>query len=284
MHQVVPSEIFERVVVVVAPHMDDCVLACGGALAGLADGSRVHMVYATDGMMSPEPELKWRDRVSPDLGEIRCQEARRAMGHLGVPSTNLHFLDFPDGDLRGHSRQLGEALLTLFADIGADRVLVPFRFDRHPDHLAVNHVVTRAVMAGTIDIEVFEYFVYHHWKLLPGGDVRSYIAADELLQVDISPQATVKLEALREFKSQTTRFYPWQSRPNLTPTLLDQVSRAPEMFLRFNRDSPGARVLGGPVWWIQTAHWLEPFLKRRKDRMLALGRRLLGRTSRAVAV
>lgn len=234
------------------------------------------MVYATDGMGSPEPELKWRDRISPDLGEVRRQEARDAMSRLGLPPANVHFLDLPDGRLRLHHRQLWSALKGLFQKTGADRVLVPFRFDRHPDHLAVNRVVTRAVMDETIDVDLLEFFVYHHWRLLPGGDVRRFLPAEALSAVDISAVSELKLEALSDFRSQITRFYPWQSRPNLTPILLDQVSRAPEIFLRFDRNLPGPRILRGPVPWILVAHRLEPLLKRRKDRCLAIAKRLLG--------
>jgi LmbE family N-acetylglucosaminyl deacetylase len=275
MRQVAPSEIFKGTVVVVAPHMDDCVLACGGSIAGLVDRSRVHMVYATDGTKAPEPELTWRDRTSPDLGKIRCQEARSAMDRLGLPPANVHFLGFPDGDLRQRSRDLGKALFRFFRECGAQRVLTPFRFDRHPDHLVVNRVVTEAVLAGNVDVELYEYFVYHHWKLLPGGDVRNFIGGDGLRTVDISSESHVKLEALGEFRTQTTRFYPWQSRPNLTQALIQQVSSDPEVFLRFEREYSGARILTGPVTWIRIAHRLEPFLKRRKDRTLAMLRRLL---------
>lgn len=277
MIQVEPSEVLRKGTVVVAPHMDDCVLACGGTLAHLEDRDSVHVIYATDGVKSPAPELKRRDRVSPNLARVRCQEAKNALGLLGVPPENLHFLNLPDGELQQHLRQLSEAILTLLTELRADRVLVPFRFDRHPDHLAVNHVVTRAVLKRTLDIDLFEYFVYHRWRLLPRGDVRKYVAGDGLLQVDISLHRSAKLQALETFESQTTLFFPWQSRPILTPTLLDRVSREPEVFLRFDRRCPGPCVLRGPVWWIRIAHGLEPFLKRRKDRMVSLGRRLLRR-------
>ena len=46
---------FAGTVLVVAPHMDDEALACGGLLAQLPDPTRIHVVYATDGTQSPAP-------------------------------------------------------------------------------------------------------------------------------------------------------------------------------------------------------------------------------------
>jgi len=48
-----PVEFFPGRVVVVVPHMDDCVLAVGGTIARLANKEHIHFIYATDGMGSP---------------------------------------------------------------------------------------------------------------------------------------------------------------------------------------------------------------------------------------
>lgn len=270
-----PSDVFVGTTIVVVPHMDDCVLACGGTIALLADRRRVHMVYATDGRGAPAPELPWRDKVSSDLVRIREEEARAAMALLGVPSENVHFLGLPDGSLRQHLPALRESLARLIASLEPAGILVPFRYDRHPDHLAVNAVVTSPRSALRFDGRIFEYFVYHRCRLLPRGDVRRYLPPDVLLEVDILSVSGPKRAALALFRSQTTRFYPWQSRPNLTPELLDAVSREPETFLRFERAHPGASVFDGPRTWIRIAHRLEPFLKKHKDRAVAVCRRML---------
>lgn len=256
--------------------MDDGVLACGGTIASLRRKERIHLVYATDGMGSPAPVLPWRDTVSSDLGEVRKEEARAAMGYLGVPQGNLHFLDFPDGRLCQHADALERALTELVGRLRPTHLFIPFRYDRHTDHLALNRAVTRARRAGALTVDhLVEYFVYHRWRLLPRGDVREYIDPRHLVRVPIAAVAERKRAALERFRSQTTRYYSWQTRPNLTPALLDEVSRSPEIFLRYDPSSPGAEIFVGARVWIRVAHRLEPYLKLRKDQAIALLRRVL---------
>ena len=257
--------------------MDDGVLACGGTLARLPDKRSVHVIYATDGRGSPEPVLRWRDRVSPTLPAERAQEAREAMTLLGVPQDQIRFLDLPDGGLARHEARLEVELDSLLGSIGPDHLLAPFRFDRHADHLALNRVATRLCRDAGRCGDLIEYFVYHHSRLLRERDVRRYIRPGLLFRVDIDAATQKKRKALDCFRSQTTRYYDWQSRPNLTPELLDQVSREPEYFMRYDPRHDGARVFDRAGTWIRVANRLEPVLKRRKDRTIAVLKRLAGR-------
>jgi len=267
-----PDDVFRGRLLIAVPHMDDEALACGGTIARLSRKERIHLVYAGDGSRAPEPVVPWLDAVSPDLGAIRRDESVAAMRRLGVPEHNLHFLDFPEARLEQHLQALSTRIWELMVRIAPDHVLAPFRFDRHRDHVALNRVVTDACRAFG-GLPLTEYFVYHRWKLLPGGDVRRYLRPSELLLVDTREVADAKRAALECFRTQTTRFYPWQSRPNLTPTLLDGVSMEPELFLRYRAALPGATVFTGSAAWIQVAHRLESPLKRVKDRAVALARR-----------
>jgi LmbE family N-acetylglucosaminyl deacetylase len=217
-----PNEIFKGVTLIVAPHMDDEVLACGGTIAQLPQKERIHVVYATDGMESPAPVLPWRDAISPDLGVVRMREAKAAMECLGVPEKNIHFLGLPDGQLESYRAELNE------------------------------------------------YFIYYRSRLLPAGDIRQYIHPQHLVAVNIEAVLAQKRAALDCFKSQTTRFYTWQSRPNLTKPLLDEVSRTPEFFLRYNPSFPGAAIFSRAVPWIRFVHRTEPYLKKRKDHVVAV--------------
>jgi LmbE family N-acetylglucosaminyl deacetylase len=271
--RVEPDDLFSGVVLITVPHMDDEVLACGGTIARLSDKRRVHLVYATDGMKAPEPILPWRDAISPDLGAIRRRESVAAMTLLGVPESNIRFLQLPEARLEKHQRRLFALMRDLVDEIGPDHVLTPFRYDRHRDHIAVNRAATAATRAAGRHIQLAEYFVYHHWRLLPKTDVRRYIRMSELRQVDIADASERKRAALECFKSQTTRFYPWQSRPNLTSNLLDSVSREPELLLIASPSLPGASVFTGSVAWIRMAHRLESPLKRVKDRAVAVWQR-----------
>lgn len=268
-----PEKIFQETIILTVPHMDDGILACGGTIAKLPDKECIHVIYATDGMGSPAPILPWADSISPDLGAIRTQEARDAMGYLGVPQKNIHFLALPDGQLKKHTKLLNDLLIDLIGRIEPDHILMPFRYDRHTDHLALNHVITTAHRQSVIQAKLTEYFVYYRWRLLPAGDIRCYVRPQYLSEIDIKDVSSQKRVALDCFKSQTTRFYSWQARPNLTPQLLDEVSHTPEFFVQYDAHMSGAAIFNGSTAWIRVAHRLEPFMKKKKDQIVALWRR-----------
>jgi LmbE family N-acetylglucosaminyl deacetylase len=116
---------------------------------------------------------------------------------------------------------------------------MPFRFDRHPDHLAVNHAVIGAQRQGLVaPARLYEYFVYYRWRLLPGRDLRRYIHPHHLLAVDTEVVSRQKRQALDCYASQTTLFSPWQTRPILTP-----AARVREVCVPFRLASTGRSAL-----------------------------------------
>ena len=256
--------------VVLAPHMDDEILGCGLLLAGHPDKSRVHVCFVTDGSRSPEPAGGSR-AVAEALVTTRRQEALEALGVLGVPPHHATFLGLEDGSLAGQAGRLEEALLAHLARLDPEYVLVPFRYDRHPDHLAVNRVVCTARSAGRIRAAVAEYFVYSRWRLLPAGDIRAYLDSGGLRRLGPGPEkdARLKRRALDCYRSQTTRYFPWQSRPILAPELLDRVCAEAESYVLFDPARPGRAALARAAPWVVIAHHLEPRLKRLKDRLAA---------------
>ena len=162
----------------------------------------------------------------------------------------------------------------LIRAIDPDVLLIPFRYDRHPDHLAVNHVVMDAHREAGYRAQRIEYFVYYRWRLLPAGDIRTYVQPETLIAVDISGVSKQKRIALDYFKTQTTRYYPWQTRPILTPQLLDEETSHQELFLVHNPEIPGAAVFTQYRLWIRLAHRLEPFLQRSRYKVGAILKRI----------
>jgi LmbE family N-acetylglucosaminyl deacetylase len=264
-----PNEFFQGALLIAAPHMDDEVLACGGTIAKLQNKDRIHVVYATDGTKSPAPLFPWIDEVSPDLGAIRMGESRAAMEYLGILMENITFLGLPESKLGSNLQALKRPLKELVTRIRPGHIMLPFRYDRHPDHLALNRVITDICRQDSCQTHLLEYFVYYRWRLLPTGDVRNYIQPQYLLEVDIKAVSNQKRAALRAFKSQTTNFYPWQTRPILNPELLDEVSHGSEFFLRYEPSLQGAKIFTRAIPWIRVVHRLEPFLKKRKDQVKA---------------
>jgi LmbE family N-acetylglucosaminyl deacetylase len=276
-----PAEIFKGLILIIAPHMDDEILACGGTIAMLPNKGKIHVIYATDGMKSPSPIVPWRDSITPDLGQVRIDESISAMRSLGVPEANTHFLRLPEADLRRNGPELKEQIRSLISTLKPDTILVPFRYDRHPDHLMINHVVGEIFEDGICPkANIFEYFVYYRWRLLPKKDVRKYILPNYMLEVDIAEVAPIKRAALDYFKSQTTIYYPWQTRPILTKNLLDEECQQTEQFLRFDPAIAGKDVFRGNTYWIRIAHRLEPFLQKKKYQVSAFMRRELGKNTR----
>jgi LmbE family N-acetylglucosaminyl deacetylase len=256
-------QLFSGNIVIVAPHMDDEALACGGLIATLPDKDCIHIIYATDGMKSPAPIMPG-DTISSDLGKVRMQESTAAMKMLGVPEKNLHFLCLPEAELRENLSVLKNSLGEKLKQLAPQHILVPFRYDRHPDHLAVNHVVVSLVQQDIVNSQLIEYFVYYRWRLLPKRDIRKYIRPQYLFTLEISDVANLKRQSLDCFTSQTTIYYPWQTRPILTSMLLDEECQNSEYFLVADASLSGTAVFSNLILWIRLAHRLEPILLRWK--------------------
>jgi LmbE family N-acetylglucosaminyl deacetylase len=257
---------FEGSILVCAPHMDDEVLGCGMLIALHARRAAVHVLVASDGSGSPEPPVG--DPVAArKLPAVREAESVAGLGVLGVPPGNATFLRLPDGSLAAHTEEMAEEICGRSARIRAQAVLVPFRYDRHPDHLALNRTATAARLDGRLEARLVEYFVYTKWRMLRSGDVRDYVRPADTLRVRSAESSRLKRAALACHRSQTSLFFPGQRRPILTETLLDESCEEPEAFLFHRADRPGRRALARARWWVPFACRAEPMLKHVKDRM-----------------
>lgn len=117
-------------VVVVAPHPDDEVLACGGLLSRhAAQGGRTLIVAVTDGEASHRGSPGWSATA---LAAVRRSERRRGLGYLGLPDPAIVALRLPDGDVRAHGGWLQACLQRCLRP--ADIVVSTWLHDGHPDH------------------------------------------------------------------------------------------------------------------------------------------------------
>ncbi len=258
-------------VAVLAPHMDDEVLGCGATLAAVALRHPVYVVYLTDGARSPAPPKPWMRLSSSNLAPIRAEEARSATQELGIPAGNLYFLDLPDGRLARLGAELHTALESLIRELQPRYLLVPFRFDRHPDHLAANRAAVETV-AGQLrdDLRIIEYFVYYRSRMLKERDIRRYIRSDELVRVNTGLQSAQKRRALECYQSQTTVFFEWQHRPILSAALVNEVCNSPEAFVIYSASLKRGEIFDRSAAWIHLAHVVEPRLKRAKEWAIAM--------------
>jgi len=244
---------------VVAPHPDDEVLGCGALIAAVDRRDALDVVVVSDGSRSPPAAAG-----DPGLAATRRDESLRALAILGVPEENVRFLELPDGQVAAHAARLDAALHDAVTRVSATDVFVPFRFDRHPDHQAVQAAGVRLLRRA--GIRLWEYFVYPYWRLLPGGDVRGHLRSGSLYALHAGDAALdAKRSALEAYRSQTTPHAAGTARPVLGPEFLDRMCSTPETFLRYEVVRPGPAVLRGTRWWFELVRRLEPPLKRAMD-------------------
>lgn len=108
-----------QAVLVLAPHPDDEVFGCGGALAlHLRAGSRVQVIIATDGDAGGDAEVR----------RLESRAAAEVLGY-GVPD----FWGLPDrGVLYGEA--LVTRILRAIEDCAAEVLYAPSLWENHPDH------------------------------------------------------------------------------------------------------------------------------------------------------
>ena len=153
---------------VLAPHIDDDVIGCGGTLAKHAEaGDEVAALYFAD------------------CTEERIGEAREAARVIGIGK--LEFLGYPSKTLlrqEDAARRLKEVL----DEYRPHTVYLPSLFDRHNDHLALNHILAGLHKENHYGFTVCAYEVWT--ALVPN------------LVVDVSSTFPKKAEALSKYKSQ----------------------------------------------------------------------------------
>ncbi len=134
-------------ILVLAPHMDDETIGCGGTLALHAQrGAQITVVFLTDGRNgSSEVNTLYgeeRERRQRELIELRTTEARAALQRLGV--NRMICLDAEDGAL-DKCAWVAEKLRDVLVKQRPDIVYLPFYLEEHPDHRAASRVLLDAV-------------------------------------------------------------------------------------------------------------------------------------------
>jgi LmbE family N-acetylglucosaminyl deacetylase len=165
-------------VLVVAPHMDDEAIGCGGTICWhAASGDRVEVLFVTDGEKGVPGDLP-----TDEARALRWAEAGQASYCLHT--SELHRLGLQDGAVPQHDERLALAIAKRVKESDISRIYAPSAFDTHPDHVATR----QAIGVGT-DVELWEYEI---WS--------PHTAPNEI--IDITPFVTAKRAAIRSYKSQ----------------------------------------------------------------------------------
>ena len=171
-------------VVVFAPHPDDEVFGCGGAiLRHIATSVPVHVVIVSDGAFCAADDLERKALI-----ETREAESRKAADILGYGEPE--FWHLPDRNVI-----YGEALVRRIVDeirnTAANLVYAPSLLEMHPDHRAVAMCVIEAVRRTSSGLLLALYEVG--------------VPLSPNLLLDISDLAERKMAAMECFVSQNEK-------------------------------------------------------------------------------
>ena len=261
-----PNEIFNVKTLIFVPHYDDEIIGLGGIITQVKNKNLFNFHFMTDGSSSPSPPYGQTPGEQEILRNTRKNESTEALRFIGVNTENLSFSGLPEN--KGDRIVLAEGVKKLIKSLEPSIILIPFRFDRHRDHTCLSRTVIDVVRKSSIKVKVYEYFIYHRWKLLPKGDIRKYIFPNMLLEFDVSKISSIKKESLNFFKSQTTLFFPWQTRPILTEEFISNNAKENEVLLESNLELKDMDFFMNSKIRILLVHTFEYRLKKIKEDIL----------------
>jgi N-acetylglucosamine malate deacetylase 1 len=153
-----------RRIVILAPHPDDEIVACGvAAMRAVRKGARVSVLYLTTGVPPRETLWSWQQRGYARREQRRLDEAAAAASSLGLGSSGI--LRIPSRHLLRHLDRAEAETGRALDGVGATELWVPAFEGAHQDHDAAN-----AVAALFRDrLPVLEFAAYNY----SGGRVSS---------------------------------------------------------------------------------------------------------------
>jgi LmbE family N-acetylglucosaminyl deacetylase len=197
-------------IVVFAPHPDDETFGCGGTIARrLSEGCEVFVYVITDGKYSFSVVLGIDSDPSPEeLKVIRRNETMRATKILGLPESNLFFLDFEDNALIKHEEELEQKVMDLLKKHTPEEVFFTYGKDYNYDHQATSRAVKRCIQKLDSPPIAYQYSIarpgtcgiYGHVR--PAIDAVTNVFHKTTETIDIAEFLPLKDKAVHEFKSE----------------------------------------------------------------------------------
>ena len=151
-------------ILVLAPHMDDDVIGCGGVLRlHVLAGAAVRVVYMTTGQVD-DPLLKEtgisgeeRLRRAAKLRDTRMSEAVEALARLGID--DIVFLPLTECDM-GMDRRTIEQIGDILEECEPEVIYAPYLLDPLPDHRVTCRLLAEALKQKRTRCKVRSYEVW----------------------------------------------------------------------------------------------------------------------------
>lgn len=167
-------------ILVLAPHPDDEVFGCGGALIKhVQAGHEIQVVYLTSG------EQGIAGKMPTETIEIREREAQNALEIMGIPAKNAFFFRGPDGALHDKMAEMLQKTQQVLQNFQPDLIYLPSFLDRHADHFTANRLL-QAALVKNVQVAAYEIWTPHIPNRL----------------IDISRQIAIKQKAMQAYASQ----------------------------------------------------------------------------------
>ena len=218
MPQLLPAH---RRLVVVAPHPDDEVLACGGLIAQhVAHGGETVVVAISDGEASHADAPDWN---ALQLADARRAESAEGLHRIGARHAKVLRFGLPDGRVSEHADDLPRMLRRVL--LPSDVVVSTWRLDGHPDHEATGLATARACLAARCRLLEAPVWMWH-WAV--PGDAR--VPWDRLVGVALEPDTVRRKQGALAAHATQLRVRDERRGPVLGAAILARAGRATEYF------------------------------------------------------
>jgi len=228
-----------KTILVVAPHPDDEVIACGGTIIQkIAEGCAVKIVFVTDGSRSHSAVLNIEDDPAPSvLKKIRHIEGIAAARVLGVDSESVYFLDAEDTKVNENLNIVSEGLTNVIRScLNLTEVYIPHEHrELNNDHRLSGQVTLQCLASMNIKPTIFKYIVWDEDTEIEFGfvnrgssDSREVAPTEQVISIDIRNELPTKINALMEHKTQVTMYSASQTRTVVPDGFFRRVIEKPE--------------------------------------------------------
>lgn len=152
-------------ILVIAPHPDDEIFGCAGMIKqAIEQGKKVNVLILSGGGKSHSGCCNINEEI---LISERRDLSRNAAKILGLSLDNLHFLNYPDGNISFESSETLR-LAELIDELNPKAVFVPHFGEGWSDHIETGNIVRR-LLQDRVCVKLYEYCVwfwyYNTWRI-----------------------------------------------------------------------------------------------------------------------